>query len=246
VAIVFAVLGALLWAVQRTFHSATITALAAGGLSLWLGAQAALVASGKMTSLPLNGLPLFFGPILVVWIGLGLSPVGRQMASAVPLTALVAFQAFRLPLELVLHEWAAQGVIPGTMTWTGQNQDILSGVLALACAPLASRYLLLARLANGVGAMLLMNVIRVALFSSPVPFGWGLQPPLLLAFHLPYALIGPVCVGGALFGHIVLTRALWQRVKVERARWPGLSTFNIHLSTHHFAERSDAATSFAK
>ena len=53
--------------------------------------------------------------------------------------------------------------------------------------------------------------LAVALLSSPVPFGWGQQPSLLLAFHEPYALIGPVCVGGALFGHIVLTRALWRK-----------------------------------
>ena len=60
-----------------------------------------------------------------------------------------------------------------------------------------------------LGALVVASlVIRVALFSSPVPFGWGQQPPLLLALHLPYAYIGPVCVGGALIGHIVLTRAL--------------------------------------
>jgi len=211
VAIVLAVAAALLWAVQRTFRSVTVTALAAGGLCLWLGALAALIASGKMSSLPAGGLPLFFLPILVVWIGLGLSPVGRRMSSAVPLTALVAFQTFRLPLELVLHGWVAQGVIPNTMTWTGQNLDIVSGVLALVCAPLASRHPVLARIFNGIGFALLLNVIRVAVLSSPVPFGWGVQPPLQLAFHLPYAFIGPVCVGGALFGHIVLTRALWKR-----------------------------------
>jgi hypothetical protein len=210
VAILLIVVGALLWAVLRSFRSARITALFAGGLSLWLGAQALLIASGKMTALPLNGLPLFFGPTVVFWLALGFSPVGRQMASAVPLAALVGFQAFRLPLELVLHEWAGQGVIPATMTWTGQNWDIVSGVVALASAPLALRYPVLARFANIIGLVLLLNVMRVAVLSAPVPFGWGVQPPLLLPFHLPYAFIGPVCVGGALFGHIVLTRALWR------------------------------------
>jgi len=33
-------------------------------------------------------------------------------------------------------------------------------------------------------------------------------PSLLLAFHLPYAFIAPVCVGGALLVLIVLTHAL--------------------------------------
>ena len=146
-----------------------------------------------------------------VWTGLALSPVGRQFAAQVPLAALVGFQAFRLPLELVLHSWVAQGTIPGTMTWTGQNWDIISGLTALVCASFATRHRAAARIANIVGFALLLNVMRVAILSSPVPFGWGQQPPLLLALHLPYALIGPVCVGGALFGHLVLTRALWNK-----------------------------------
>jgi hypothetical protein len=44
--------------------------------------------------------------------------------------------------------------------------------------------------------------------SSPLPFAWGVKPPLQLALYLPYAWIVPICVDGALFGHIVLTRAL--------------------------------------
>ncbi len=209
--IVVAVIAALLWAIQHTYRSSKVTAMAAGALALWLGAQALLVASGRLTSLPLNGLPFFFAPIILIWSALALSPVGRQLAASVPLALLVGFQAFRLPLELVLHSWVAQGVIPETMTWSGQNWDSLSGITALVCAPLVSRYRPLARLANIVGFALLLNVMRVALLSAPVPFGWNVQPPLLLAFHLPYALIGPVCVGGALFGHLVLTRALWSK-----------------------------------
>ena len=209
--IVAAVIVALLWAAHRTWHSAQATFIAALVLAVWLGAQAALVASARLTSLPLNGLPFFFGPILLIWTGLALSPVGGKIAASMPFTALVAFQAFRLPLELVLHSWAAQGTIPATMTWTGQSWDILSGLVALVCAPFASRRRGAAWLANVVGFALLMNVVRVAIMSSPVPFGWHTQPLLLLAFHLPYALIGPVCVGGALFGHLVLTRALLSR-----------------------------------
>jgi hypothetical protein len=216
--IVVAVIAALLWALQYSYRSGRVTVLAAIILALWLGAQALLVASGRMSSLPLNGLPFFFGPILVIWTGLALSPVGRRLATAVPLAALVAFQAFRLPLELVLHAWVAQGTIPQTMTWSGQNWDIVSGLAALVCAPLAVRHRLAARVANIVGFALLLNVMRVAILSSPVPFGWGVQPPLLLAFHLPYALIGPVCVGGALFGHLVLTRALWQQPSTQTIR----------------------------
>ena len=211
VAIVVAVVVAFLWAVHRSYRTGKAVALAGLALAVWLGGLSALIASGRMTGLPLGGLPFFFAPILLIGLGAGLSPFGGKLAAGVPLVALVGFQAFRLPLELVLHSWAAQGVVPGTMTWTGQNWDIISGITALVCMPLAARHQIPARDANIVGLALLVNVMRVAILSSPVPFGWGQQPPLLLALHLPYAFIGPVCVGGALFGHVVLTRALWKR-----------------------------------
>jgi len=210
VAIVAAVIVAFCWAIRHSYRSNRPVALAAGVLMAWLGGLSVLVASGRMPGLPLFGLPFFFLPILLVCVGAGLSSFGARLAAGLPLAALVGFQAFRLPLELVLHSWAAQGVIPETMTWTGQNWDIVSGVVALVGAPLAARYKIAARIANIVGLALLVNVMRVAVMSSPVPFGWGQQPSLLLAMHLPYAFIGPVCVGGALFGHVVLTRKLWQ------------------------------------
>jgi hypothetical protein len=97
------------------------------------------------------------------------------------------------------------------MTWSGENWDIFSGIIAVMAAPFANRSRGIAWAANIIGSVLLLNVIRVAVLSSPLPFAWNVTPPLLLAFHLPYALIGPICVGGALVGHIVLTRALVRR-----------------------------------
>ncbi len=64
-------------------------------------------------------------------------------------------------------------------------------------------------LANVVGLALLANVGRVAVRPSALPFAWpDVSPRLQLAMYLPYAWIGPVCVGGALAGHVILTRAL--------------------------------------
>lgn len=212
VVLVLAVVGAFLFAARRAYAGERGKFLAvAFGVGAWIGLLTALVASGKLAALPLHGLPVFFGGVLLVSVGAGLSPLGGRFAAAVPLTALVAFQAFRLPLELVLHAWARQGTIPDTMTWSGQNWDIVSGVVALGVLPWVARRRGLAWGANLVGCALLLNVIRVAVMSSPLPFAWGQQPPLLLAFHLPYALIAPVCVGGALFGHVVLMRALLRR-----------------------------------
>lgn len=209
VVIVLVVLSAFVAAIGRAYrdHPPTRARLIALTL-IYVILMGVLVASEVLAALPLSGLPFFFGVVLLVSLFAGLSPLGGRLATTIPISALVGFQVFRLPLELVLHSWAQQGTIPDTMTWTGQNWDIVSGVVALVAAPFADRFRTVAWTANLVGAVLLANVMRVALMSSPVPFGWGVDPPLLLALHLPYAWIGPVCVGGALVGHVVLTRAL--------------------------------------
>ena len=213
VAIVAAVIAAFLGAMWHACATdrgrrPRVVALAAIATTAWLGGLSLLVGSGTLLRMPLAGLPFFFGAILLVSTAVGLSPLGGRLATTLPLTALVGFQAFRLPLELVLHAWGEQGTIPISMTWRGQNWDILTGLIALATFPFAARSRTLAWVVNLVGAGLLLNVMRVAVMSSPLPFAWGVTPPLLLALNLPYALIGPVCVGGALIGHIVLTRAL--------------------------------------
>lgn len=177
-------------------------------MMIWLIADSAIVASGTLAAAPMPWVLLFFLGNNIIALLLAFSPFGEKLARRLPLAALVGFQAFRLPLELILHEWAEQQVIPETMTWTGANFDIISGIVALIAAPLASRFKPAGWIANVVGFFLLLNVARVAVMSSPLPFAWDVTPPLQLAFFLPYAWIIPFCVGGALAGHVILTRAL--------------------------------------
>ncbi len=216
-AICVAIITAFLVAVRRSENHDKIPAgrrvvPTAIALFVWLGAIALIVRSGFVAAQPAPRLMVFALGINLVALAAGLLAPGRWLAACVPVAALVGFQAFRLPLELVLHEWAAQGTIPETMTWTGQNWDIITGIVALVAAFLAGRSRVVAWFANVVGIVLLGSVFRVVVMSSPLPFAWpGVEPRLLLAFHLPYALIVPVCVGGAVFGHVVLTRALLRR-----------------------------------
>lgn len=182
------------------------TLLAGLGTLVWLTALLLIVQSGWLRG-DQRRLLLLVASINGVCLAVGISPLGRWL-SLLPLPALVAFQGFRLPLEWVLHSWVAQGVIPHTMTWTGRNWDIISGLGALIIAPFCRRATNLAWIVNLVGFVLLVNVMRVAVLSSPVSFAWPVTPKLELIYHVPYALIVPVCVGGALIGHIVLTRAL--------------------------------------
>jgi hypothetical protein len=185
-----------------------MTLLVGAGLFLWLATISALVGSGWLEAVP--GRLLVLGAAVVSGSALlGLSPLGGWLVTACPISLLLAFQGFRLPLELVLHSWARQGVIPETMTWSGSNWDILSGAAALGLAPLSRHSKAAAWAGNIIGIVLLINVGRVAVLSAPVSFGWhDLPQKLLLPYHLPYALVIPVCVGGAWTGHIILTRAL--------------------------------------
>lgn len=187
-------------------------------LAVWLGLLAGLVASGWVEAVPAH-LMMFGAGVMLGSLLLGLSPIGKWLGDPGCIPWLLAFQGFRLPLELVLHSWAEQGVIPQTMTWTGSNWDILSGLVALMLAPFTRRSVALAWVGNIFGFLLLLNVGRVAVLSAPVPFGWhDVTPKLQLPYHLPYALIIPVCVGGALVGHIALTRALLAKSKDQGQR----------------------------
>ena len=175
---------------------------------LWLGVCAVFVGSGLLESVPMPALPIFFLVANGAALFFALSPMGLNLALGLPIWTLVAFQGFRFFLELVLHEWSNQGTIPVTMTWTGQNFDIITGLFAILLAPVSVKRPRVAWIVNGFGLAMLLNVMRVAILSSPLPFAWNLLPPLQLAFHFPYFLIVPICIGGALAGHVILTRAL--------------------------------------
>lgn len=181
----------------------------------------AWVLSGQMKTSPMPFIPLTFALIFGIGIKFALSPHGLKVATQIPLAYLVGFQSFRFPLELVLHDWAASGTVPPTMTWTGQNWDIVSGLVCLIAAPLIYFFkdrqqklaTAIAWIAQGISFALLINVIRVVVFSSPLPFAWPLENPIQLILYLPYAWIGPVMVIGAFVAHLITFRALLAQQK---------------------------------
>lgn len=180
-----------------------------------VGALAWLV----LTALPAaTGLLHQPGPWLIPYVALSLtaavalaaSPAGARAARR-PLWALLAFQVFRLPLEMLLHHWHLHGSVPIQMTWSGQNLDVLSGMLAvpfLIARRDPPRPWAWAVLAVQLG--LLANVMRIALTSAPTPMRQFMdEPTLLLPLYWPSTWIVPVCVAGALLGHLVTLRHLY-------------------------------------
>lgn len=183
------------------------------GIGAWLGATGAVADAGLLAPGPMPPpLMIFFVICNGAALALAFSQLGKRIAKNVPLAALVGFQAFRLPLELVLHRWYTEGVIPVQMTFSGHNFDIVTGILAAIVGVLLWRGKVGARAALGfnlIGLALLITVATIAVLSSPVPLRTYLnEPVLLLAMSSPYVWIVPICVAGALFGHVVTFRAL--------------------------------------
>lgn len=186
-------------------HQTTIATIA---VLSWLVLTALPTATGLLNAEnPVPAGPIFFGVLFMSAGVFAASPLGKRLALGVPLAALVGFQAFRLPLELILHEWVAAGVIPPQMTWGGANPDIIAGLTALLLAPIAARYRAAAWVALFVGGVLLANVIRVVVVSMPTPFQqYDTIVPLI--FEVPTVWIGSVSVTGAMLGHLLLLRRL--------------------------------------
>ena len=132
------------------------------------------------------------------------SQVGTRLSAELPLVALVAFQSFRLPLELLMHEAAVQGVMPPQMTFTGWNFDIVTGVSAIIVAALgAPRKLVLAW--NVLGSVLVAIIVTIAVISSPMfkAFGDGAAVNTFVA-HFPYVWLPAVMVMFAFAGHAMI------------------------------------------
>jgi hypothetical protein len=180
----------------------------------WIVIPAILASGGvldRYNPLPAPAL-LMVLVIAVATVALAFSRFGARLARGLPLWALVGFQAFRIPVEILLHALYVDGVLPVQMTYAGLNFDIATGLSAAALG-------LYLRAGNGtrtwvaiwniVGLALLINIVTIAVLSTPVPFRhFANDPPNLLPSTFPYVWLPTFLVQAALFGHLLVFRAL--------------------------------------
>jgi hypothetical protein len=189
-------------------------AVLAGITAAYLVAPALLAANGLLDRYnPLPAPALVMVVILtVITVTITLSRLGARVIAAVGLPALVTFQAFRIPVEWLLHRLYQEGVVPVQMTYAGRNFDIVTGVTAAALGVWLvrggrSRGAVLAW--NVVGLALLANIVTVAILSTPVPFRRFVDgPPNLLPSVVPYVWLPTFLVQLALAGHVLVFRSL--------------------------------------
>jgi hypothetical protein len=150
--------------------------------------------------------------LVVISVGLGISGVGRRLAAGLPLWILVASQAFRLPLELLMHEAYEAGLMPVQMSFSGLNYDILTGASAIIVALLvaagrAGRATV--RAWNLLGTVLLCNIVVIAMLSTPTALRVFRNPPAnTWVATAPYVWLPAVMVAFAILGHLVVYRHL--------------------------------------
>ena len=185
------------------------------GAVAWLAFTGALAATGffaRFDTMPPRFLIVFL-PTVLAPLWLARSRIGELLADRAPLSWLVGFHAFRLPLELVMHEAAVEGTMPPQMAYTGLNFDIVTGATAIAIALLAARgysprWLIAAW--NALGSLLLLNIVTIAVASLPMfrAFGGDAAHVNTWVAYFPFVWLPASLVASALFGHAVLWRKL--------------------------------------
>ena len=180
------------------------------------GILAGLGLLDRYTPLPAPALALLAGLTLLTVAVTAFFPLGGFIAMAVRPQGLIALQGFRIAVEWLLHRLYLEGVVPVQMTWTGRNFDIVTGVTGLALgaafwrARSLPRGLILAW--NVLGLGLLVNIVVIAILSTPVPFRrFAEGPPNLLPSEFPYVWLPSFLVQVALGSHLLLFRQLQRR-----------------------------------
>jgi hypothetical protein len=190
----------------------------------WMALTGAAAAGGMLSRFDARPPPLLglFAGVVVVSVATGFSRVGDRLARGLPIYVLVAAQSFRLPLELVMHATAAEGVMPVQMSFSGWNFDIVTGITSVGVAFLAwrgaprGRHVVVATW-NVLGIALLFAILAIAFVSTPLIHACGAEPARLNTFvaYFPFVWLPAVLVVVALVGHIALSRRL-RRDAAER------------------------------
>jgi hypothetical protein len=197
------------WRGGKTRRAVFITV----GTAAWLALTWIAAASGVLRRFDATPPPFAVLLITIVILGpvIAFSPPGTDLIRSTSLAALVGVQAFRFPLEVVMHRAYEEGVMPGQMSYSGFNFDILTGITAAVLGAALSwwsvpRWVVL--LWNVAGLLLLVNVVTIAVASTPLFRTFGDAGLVTFVAYPPFVWLPAVLVLGAWAGHLVVFRKL--------------------------------------
>lgn len=212
IAIVVAITWAITWSAGVPATRTRLLAVSAAIMAV----SAAVARSGLLQRFDIMPPPmgLLIVAVLAVALAFGLSPLGASVAASVPLAVLIGVQAFRFPLELLMHRGMTLGIVPQALSYGGLNYDILTGLGALALVAALRTGAPVPRWAiwawNVWGSWCLVVIVGVAITASPMLRLFGDDPRQVNTWVLffPYVWVPAILVANAIATHIVVTRAL--------------------------------------
>jgi hypothetical protein len=152
--------------------------------------------------------------VFVVGFAVGLSKIGQRAADTLPLATLIGLQAFRLPLEVVMHRAGTLGIMPPQLSFGGYQFDIVTGATAGVVYGLTRSGVAVPRWAlwawNVWGWWCLFVIAVIAVTTSPVLRLFGDDPRDVNTWvlYFPYVWLPVVLVTVAIAGHVMVTRTL--------------------------------------
>ena len=215
------------WRRSGATDSATSRAALIAGVAAfaWMAGTWRIAAAGVLRHWDRRPPPFVVLVVLIAALAgfLAFGPAGRRLAQFVPLWILVAVQAFRLPLELAMHSLYERGIMPAQMSYSGRNFDIVTGATAIVVALLVATGRAGHRLVlvwNVLGLALLVNVLTIAILSTPVVAYFGEDRLNVFVTDPPFVWLPAVMVLAALAGHLVIFRALGASARGASRRTP--------------------------
>jgi hypothetical protein len=161
------------------------------------------------------GIALVFVPVvafLVLFIVRVGSSAGARMALVFPLWVLIGTQAFRVGVELFIHQLWIDGLAPKMLTFADANVDIYIGASAPVIAWLSMRGGWRQRLAllwNVLGLLSLANVVTRAVLTAPGPLNLiHAEVPNRMIGTFPFMFIPGFFVPLAVVLHVLAIRSI--------------------------------------
>ena len=187
---------------------------AALGIAAWMTLTWQLASRGILANFDRRPAPmlLLFIAVLTVSALIAFTRYGTRFVNGLPLWILIVGQAFRFPLELLMHRAAEEGVMPPQMTYTGWNFDIVTGATAIPVAWWLARGHRMGRALavawNAMGTLLLINILTIAMLSTPLVAAFGSNRLNVWVAYPPFVWLPTMMVVTALTGHLVIYRKL--------------------------------------
>ena len=162
--------------------------------------------------------PLLVLPSVIVIVWLFVSRKGKAFIDSFDLRMLTQLHIVRALVEVVLWRLMIETYIPKSMTFEGQNFDILSGISAPIVAYFAfhkspiKRTLLIVW--NVICLALVLNVVITGVLSAPSQFQkFAFDQPNIAVLYFPYSLLPGFVVPVVIFSHLASLRRLLSSTK---------------------------------